>query len=120
MLLLDPLTILLVLVGGSLGGMLRWALSRIPKARVGTWAANVVACTVLGYSAALPGVLPLLVGTGFAGALSTWSTLAKELGTLWKAKQYWLLCRYSLSTAFVGLAAAIWGSYLGGIGIILQ
>ena len=100
------LTLATVAVGAFFGGIARWALSRIPAPRVGTWAANMVACSVLGFVYGQGVLVAMAVGTGFAGALSTWSTLAKELGQLIKDKDYSEALRYALATALLGLVAA--------------
>ena len=77
----------LVAFGGAVGCMARLGLARSFHLQWGTLAANVVACLVLGYlSARLKALEPdvhenwrLLVGTGFCGGLSTFSTLMLEL-----------------------------------------
>lgn len=78
---------LLVAVGAAVGAPLRlvvahWTRERLGAAPpVGTLAVNVVGSLVLGLvvGAALDGSLLALVGTGFCGALTTFSTLALEL-----------------------------------------
>lgn len=104
-----------VAAGGFVGGVARWALVRLNGSyrHPGTWAANVVGSAVLGFSLALPGILPLLVGTGFAGALSTWSTLARELGEHLKARHWAQAARSALSTAAVTVVAAYFGMVYG-------
>lgn len=104
---------LAVFLGGALGGIARWALSRIPAPRVGTFAANVTAASVLGFCAAAPALWPLAAGTGFAGALSTWSTLSKEIGQLINRREYANAARYAFLTALFGLAAAVFGLIWG-------
>ena len=107
------LAFLLVAAAGALGGICRWLLAHIPAPRVGTFAANVAAAGALGFVLAAPGIWPLVVGTGFAGAFSTWSTLAKELGGLLKLRAYRACARYALATALVGTAAAFLGLQWG-------
>ncbi|SER83894.1 FluC/FEX family fluoride channel [Corynebacterium cystitidis] len=110
--------VLAVGLGGFLGGMGRWALSLIPRARVGTFAANMIAAVVLGIAVSGPGLVPLALGSGFAGALSTWSTLAKEIGGLARAKQWRVLTRYVLATVVIGIIAAhrgtVWAGRISG------
>lgn len=106
--------VLAVGVGGVLGGLGRWGLSFIPRARVGTFAANMVAAVVLGIAVSGPGLVPLALGTGFAGALSTWSTLARELGELVRAKQWRVLISYTLATVVIGIIAAHRGTVWAG------
>lgn len=98
-----------IFTGGFLGGMARWALSHIPAPRVGTWAANMVACSILGFVYGQSLLVVMAFGTGFAGALSTWSTLAKELGQLIRDKDYGEALKYIVATAILGLVAAGFG-----------
>lgn len=105
-----------VFVGGVIGGLARWALSRALPVRVGTWAANMVGCAILGYVAAMPQITQLwqvAAGAGLAGALTTWSTLAKELGELIKTKQWGEVARYALGTALIGIAFVVFGMRWG-------
>lgn len=107
------LTLGAVFVGAFLGGIVRWAFSQAPRERAGTFMANIVACTVLGFSLALPITWQLGLGAGFAGALSTWSTLAQELGTLYKRRQWGEFGKYAALTAAVGIAAVGFGMMWG-------
>jgi CrcB protein len=81
----------LVAAGGGLGSLLRFGLDRWIGAwpPLGTLAANVLACFLLGlllYEAHLADRLSpetrLLLGTGFCGSLSTYSTFAAETASL--------------------------------------
>lgn len=107
--------LLFVLVGAGafLGGMARSALSTLLPGRTGTFAANVVGSAVAGFSAALPVLWPAFLGAGFAGAVSTLSTMAKEMGALVRKKQWWTLTRYVLLTCAVGIVAAWFGLKYG-------
>ncbi len=97
-----------VAAGGFLGGVARWALSHLKRGtrHPGTWAANVVGSAVLGFSLAMPGLWPLAAGTGFAGALSTWSTLAKEIGQHLQARRWRDAARSVLLTGAATVVAA--------------
>ncbi|MEU4547699.1 fluoride efflux transporter CrcB [Nonomuraea dietziae] len=77
---------LLVALGAAVGAPLRYLVDRLVQSRFGTlfpWGTltvNVAGSAVLGFLAALaasPGVMAL-AGTGFCGALTTWSTLGYE------------------------------------------
>ncbi len=103
-----------VAVGGFLGGLGRWALGRWPGGRPGTWGANMVACMVLGVALGGPGLVPLAAGTGFAGALSTWSTLARELGELARVKRWRTFWTYLGATVIFGIAFAWRGMAFAG------
>ena len=77
--------ILAVALGGFLGGVLRSLLAGWPGGLRGTFTANLVAVVVLGLTLGYGGLPALAAGVGFAGALSTWSTLAREIGDLLQA-----------------------------------
>ena len=55
--------------------------------------------------------LALLWGTGVAGALSTWSTLARELGQNVRQRRWRTVVGYATATLLAGLA----GIWLGGL-----
>lgn len=103
-----------VFIGGAIGGVCRWGLTRaIRVPRVGTWAANMAASSVLGFVFTAPELWQLAAGVGFSGALSTFSTLAKETGELIKAKDYLRAAGYVLATAAVGIVSAAFGMGYG-------
>ncbi len=107
--------LLFVLVGAGafLGGMARSVLSTLLPGRTGTFAANIVGSAVAGFSAALPVLWPAFLGAGFAGAVSTLSTMAKEMGAMVRQKQWWTLTRYVLLTCALGIVAAWFGLKYG-------
>lgn len=102
---------LAVAAGAFLGGTLRGILRHSPGGLGGTLAANLSACLVLGL---VIGAWPvggqlwhLALGAGFSGALSTWSTLAAEFGSLLKSRAWRILARY-LAATMVGGLMAVW------------
>ncbi|WP_395294940.1 fluoride efflux transporter CrcB [Kitasatospora hibisci] len=121
---------LLVVVGAAVGAPLRYLTDRAVQSRHdsvfpwGTFAVNAAGCLVLGLltgaaaaGAASPHV-QLLVGTGFCGALTTYSTFSYETLRLAESGAG----RYALANALgsiavglaavyagAGLASALWG-----------
>ncbi|GAA2810692.1 fluoride efflux transporter CrcB [Kitasatospora sp. CM 4170] len=121
---------LLVVVGAVVGAPLRYLTDRAVQSRHdsvfpwGTFAVNAGGCLVLGLltGAAAAGAassdVQLLVGTGFCGALTTYSTFSYETLRLAESGAG----RYALANVFgsiavglaavyagAGLASALWG-----------
>ncbi|WP_144510928.1 fluoride efflux transporter CrcB [Bacillus sp. FJAT-22090] len=104
--------------GGFLGAILRYYISqrlnlkaenRLP---IGTLTVNLLGSFLLGYilSIGLGKIYTLFIGTGFLGALTTFSTLHKELVVLQQHPRKWAL--YLVVTYVGGLALAFLGYYL--------
>ncbi|GIQ68303.1 fluoride efflux transporter CrcB [Xylanibacillus composti] len=112
--------VLLVMAGGFAGAVCRYWIGQI-AARfsfsfpVGTLFVNVLGAFLLGYFLAsdLPEPLMLLLGGGYLGALTTYSTLYLELIRLYQDKQRKLALAYMLATYLLGIAAAAVGLWLG-------
>jgi CrcB protein len=118
--------IALVGLGGALGTAVRYALERWLPAGVGlprgTLIANLVGAVILGVlleALARRGSdtgarrrIRLLVGTGFCGGLTTYSTLAVETDLLIRAHRDALAAGYAVGSVAAGVA-------LAGIGIAL-
>lgn len=102
------MAVLGVFVGGALGGVIRYGCTRWLGSAPGVLVANLIACFVLALATGMS-FHPVLVGTGFAGALSTWSTLSKEIGLMVKACQWRRLAWYAAAHVGGGLLAVTWG-----------
>ena len=94
----------------------------VPKKHWGTFVVNVVACFGLGLVLALhqrcianPS-LALLIGVGFFGSLSTFSTFAVELLNELRAGQRFVAAVLVLASIAAGLCAAGAGYGLGSYG----
>ncbi|WKD61913.1 camphor resistance protein CrcB [Corynebacterium ciconiae DSM 44920] len=102
--LIDALTLA---TGAFLGGALRAWCSTHLRQPWGTLSANAAATFLLGLvtGAPLQDWLLLILGTGVAGALSTWSTLAKEIATSLQEQQWRLAAVTITAHLFVGTIA---------------
>jgi CrcB protein len=112
-----------VAVGGALGALGRVGLAEAWPATGWPWPtllANVAGSLLLGWAVvALPavgrsGVGLLAVGTGFCGALTTFSAFQIELITLGRAGRPALAVGYAAVSLTLGLAAAAAGRRAGG------
>jgi CrcB protein len=114
------MSVLLVLVGGAAGALVRFLVDRAIAARVdavlpwGTLAVNVAGSALLGVLAgagtALPDPVSHVAGAGFCGALTTWSTFGYETVRLAEsgARGYALLNVGLTIAAGLGAAALGW------------
>jgi CrcB protein len=112
----DRQEIAAIAVGGAAGALLRVALARSYTAGVDSWpwatfAVNLVGAFLLGYFVTrLQERLPLsayrrpLLGTGFCGALTTFSTVQLELLRMLDGRHYGLAVGYA--------AASLAGGYV--------
>jgi CrcB protein len=105
------MTVLLVALGAAVGAPLRYLTSRAVKADGfpwGTLIVNVAGSLVLGFVAGLPAspAWTALVGTGFCGALTTYSTFSWETLTLARAGHRGLALANVLLSVAAGLGAA--------------
>lgn len=111
---------LLVAAGAAVGAPLRYLADRIIQSRrrrrfpLGTITVNVVGSAVLGAvaaaaSAGAPTELELLLGTGFCGAFTTYSTFSFETVRLLQEQERRLGVVNALGSMVAGLAAATIG-----------
>ncbi|MFI0451853.1 fluoride efflux transporter CrcB [Actinomadura sp. 6N118] len=110
-------TVLLVAVGAAIGAPLRYLADRMMQARHdslfpwGTFTVNIAGSALLGFLAALPaghGAMAL-AGTGFCGALTTYSTFGYE--TLRLAEDG--ARTYAVLNAAVSITAGLGAAYCG-------
>ncbi len=112
------MTLLLVLIGAAVGAPLRYLTDRFVQSRHdsvfpwGTWTVNVAGSLVLGgVSAAwVDGALPALLGSGFCGGLTTWSTFGYETVRLLAEGEQRRAFAYLGSSLAAGLVAAFAGA----------
>ena len=115
------MTALLVVAGATLGAALRYLVDRLLRLRFGavlpwgTLAVNVAGSALLGFvvAAAVPAPLLALAGTGFCGALTTYSTFGAETVALAEAGRRRAALLNAVGSAVACLAAATLGAALG-------
>jgi CrcB protein len=114
------MTVLLVALGAAIGAPLRYLTDRTIQARHdsvfpwGTLTVNVVGSLVLGLLAGLPASVPLaaFAGTGFCGALTTYSTFSYETLRLAQAGARFYAAMNVVVSIVAGLGAASVGLLL--------
>jgi CrcB protein len=106
-----------IFVGGAAGALARTGLGELGAAGAPAWpwvtfGVNLVGAFLLGYFATrLQERLPLsayrrpLLGTGFCGALTTFSTMQLELVEMLDAHRYGIAVGYASATLVAGYAA---------------
>ena len=113
------MTVLLVALGAAVGAPLRYltdqALGRRNGFPVGTLTVNVLGSLLLGVLVGAPAspTLSALLGTGFCGALTTYSTFGWETLTLVRSGERRRAARYVAVSIVAGLTAAFAGRALG-------
>jgi fluoride exporter len=116
-------TPLLVAAGALVGAPLRlfasrWAARRGGDPAAGTLAVNVAGSAVLGALlgvADLPGWVLALVGVGFCGALTTFSTFGADVVRLVEERLLGRAVGYLVATLVLGIGAAAAGYGLAGL-----
>ncbi len=115
------MTVVMVLVGGAIGAPLRYLTDLLVQSRHdsvfpwGTFTVNVAGSLVVGVLGALvsgPGTPPwvfALVGTGFCGALTTFSTFGFETVRLIEEGSILVAATNALASLSVGLGACAAG-----------
>ncbi|MFT4008527.1 MAG: fluoride efflux transporter CrcB [Nocardioidaceae bacterium] len=120
------MTVLLVLLGGAVGAPVRYLTDVIVRARHdsvfpwGTFAVNVVGSFILGatvssvVNAGAPTWVQALIGAGFCGALTTFSTFGFETVRLVEDGHWWKACTNVSASIVAGYAACALGWTLVG------
>jgi CrcB protein len=112
------MTVLLVALGAAIGAPLRYLTDRAVQSRHesefpwGTLTVNVAGSFLLGLLIAVPAnpAITALLGTGFCGALTTYSTFSYETLQLARSHRQWQALAYVLVSLLAGLGAAYLGS----------
>lgn len=120
------MTLIFVFTGAMVGAPLRYLTDRIVQTRHdslfpwGTFTVNLVGCLILGGLAgaglAIPASMYALFGTGFCGALTTFSTFSYETLRLVEGRAYLYAVMNVVVSVVAGLGAAMLGyAALGGL-----
>ncbi len=119
------MTVLLVFAGGVIGAPARYLIDRQVQARHeslfpwGTFIVNLIGCLILGFltgaAQSLPKDLVVFAGTGFCGALTTFSTFGFETTRLLEQGALLKAGLNALAGLALGILAATAGYALGGL-----
>jgi CrcB protein len=116
-------TWLLIALGAAVGAPLRYLTDRAVQTRHdslfpwGTFTVNVTGSLILGVLAggtaagSVPGSVMALLGTGFCGALTTYSTFSYETVQLARSRRPW----HAVANVLVSVLAGLGAAYLGSI-----
>ncbi|WP_031407781.1 fluoride efflux transporter CrcB [Geobacillus vulcani] len=111
---------LLVMIGGFFGAICRyavsrWAARRSPRFPLGTLIVNLLGSFLLGWLAGsgAADAEKLLIGTGFMGAFTTFSTFKWESVQMMQQRQWAKVIGYVAATYSCGILLAWFGWQLG-------
>lgn len=112
---------ILVGLGGTLGGITRYALGKAISKRsksgfpLGTFIINISGAFLLGLlNGTQTGVtVSLLLGDGFIGAYTTFSTFMYEGVNLFQDREKLNACIYIIGSLFLGISGFVFGFWLG-------
>lgn len=117
--------VLLVALGAAIGAPARYLVDRAVQARLGgrfpwgTLTVNVVGSLILGVlvgaAGDFPSALATALGTGFCGALTTYSTFGFETVALARRGELARSAAYAVGSVVAGLVAAAAGYALGSL-----
>lgn len=111
------MTLVLIFVGAAIGAPLRYLTDRAVQARHdslfpwGTFTVNLAGCLILGAltgaSSALPAQALSFAGTGFCGALTTYSTFSYETLRLAEQRAYFYATMNVVVSIIAGIGATL-------------
>jgi CrcB protein len=114
-----------VAIGGACGSVVRYGVGRLlgwclPEASsmIATGIVNLVGAFLLGVVVTMfqaspkPNGWVLLLGVGFCGGMTTFSTLAMELADLMHAKRFWGMAGYGIGSLVIGILAFLLGVWV--------
>jgi CrcB protein len=116
--------VLLIFLGGGMGSVLRYLISSHfnsseTQLYLGTFLVNVIGCLILGFvigislkNSWLTGETTLLLGAGFCGGFTTFSTFSVEMHALLRVGNYSMFFVYMASSILVGVLCVMLGLWL--------
>lgn len=116
--------LLLIFLGGGTGSALRYLISGYLNSSesqlyFGTFLVNIVGCLLLGFLVGLSikensisTEAMLLLGVGFCGGFTTFSTFGMEMFSQLQEENYALFFKYTAGSLIVGLLAVALGFWL--------
>jgi CrcB protein len=116
--------LLLIFLGGGVGSALRYVIggylnSSETQFYLGTFLVNIAGCLLLGFLAGLAlkensisHEASLLLGVGFCGGFTTFSTFGLEMFTLLREENYAMLFRYTAGSLVAGLLCVALGFWV--------
>ena len=112
------LTFVLFILLAAIGSVVRWTLqnSRKWSKSLGTFIANIIASFLLGVllGGSPSGEEVTIIGSGFLGSFSTFSTVMMEVSDELEKEKRVLASTYLVASIITGVAAAFLGLEVGG------
>lgn len=117
------MTYVLIAIGGAAGSLVRYKLGKYisEKSRrpfpIGTFIINITGAILLGIisTIAVSNNMRLLLGDGFLGAYTTFSTFMYEGFNLFQGKEKFNACIYIFCSLILGITGYVLGTYIANI-----
>jgi len=105
-------SVLLVGIGGAAGAVARHSVGSVIESRNSVISVNLIGSFVLGIVLGIPGAstVMILVGVGFCGGFTTFSSFAVETVVTAESGEILLATRFALTNLIGGVGALILGS----------